>query len=105
VLSLIIIGVLFPLWPYELKYGLWQISVVLLVVIVSVILLRIILYVVLASLGISFWLLPNLMGDYGVLDSLKPLYSIERWERNAYSIALRVGSFVLFAYYCHSIYT
>lgn len=105
VLSLIIAGVMFPLWPFELKYALWRLSVVLLVVIVSIILLRLVLYVILASLGISFWLFPNLMGDYGILDSLKPLYSVERWEKNTYSIVLRVASFAIFAYYCHSIYT
>lgn len=104
VLLLIVVGVLFPLWPYELKYSLWVLSVALLVVIVSVILLRLVLYTVLASFGISFWLFPNLFGDYGILDSLRPLYSVSKWENDVFSIILRVLSFVIFVYYCHSIY-
>ena len=76
---MIIAGVLFPLWPYELKYGLWLLSVALLVVIISLILVRIILYAALASFGISFWLFPNMFGDYGLVDSFKPLYTIARW--------------------------
>jgi len=67
---------MFPLWPFALKYALWLVSVYLLVFIVGLILARLVLYIVLASLGISFWVFPNLFGDYGLLDSLKPLYSV-----------------------------
>ena len=79
VLFAILAGVLFPLWPYSLKYSLWILSVALLVVLVSVILLRLVLYVIMASFGVSFWLLPNLFGDYGLMDSLRPVYSLTRW--------------------------
>lgn len=76
VLIMILAGVLFPLWPYSLKYALWIVSMVILVFLVSIILIRLVLYVFLASFGISFWLFPNLFGDYGVLESLRPICSI-----------------------------
>lgn len=104
VLMLIAAGVLFPLWPYELKYSLWLLSVFFLVTIVSIILLRLVLYTVLATFGISFWLFPNLFGDYGIIDSLKPLFSVTKWENDVFSIVLRVASLAIFVYYCHSIY-
>lgn len=81
-----------------------MVSVTLLVILVSIIILRLVLYTILASFGVSFWLLPNLFGDYGILDSLRPLYSVEKWENDIFSIILRVLSFGLFIYYCHSIY-
>lgn len=46
----------------------------------------------------------ELIRDYGILDSLRPLYSVEKWENDIFSIILRVLSFGLFIYYCHSIY-
>lgn len=105
VFSIIIAGVLFPLWPYSLKYAIWVLSMVLLVTLVSIVIARLILYVVLASFGISFWLFPNLFGDYGVLDSLRPIFSVERWETNTFSVVLRILCFGIFLYYCHSIYS
>ena len=67
---------MFPLWPYELKYGAWLVSFSLLVFLLSVIILRLIIYVIFAIFGLSFWVFPNLFGDKGPIDSFKPLYSI-----------------------------
>lgn len=74
------------------------------ILIVGIIILRLILYVFAASFGVSFWVLPNLFGDYGVLDSLRPIYSVERWENDVVTVILRVLAFGTFLYYCHSIY-
>ena len=76
---LIIAGVLFPLWPYSVKYAVWIVCLYFMIAIVAIIFIRLILYIVAASFGVSFWLLPNLFGDYGVMDSLRPFYSVERW--------------------------
>ena len=76
VILLILAGVLFPLWPYQLKYGVWIVCLYFMIAIVAIIITRLILYIFAASFGVSFWLLPNLFGDYGVLDSLKPFYSV-----------------------------
>ena len=74
------------------------------ILIVAIIFLRLVLYILAASFGVSFWLLPNLFGDYGVMDSLRPFYSVERWENDVVSIILRVLAFLTFLYYCNSIY-
>lgn len=104
VVLLILAVVLFPLWPYELKYGVWLVCLYFMILIVGIIILRLILYVFAASFGVSFWVLPNLFGDYGVLDSLRPIYSVERWENDVVTVILRVLAFGTFLYYCHSIY-
>ena len=75
-LFVIFAGVMFPLWPYELKYAVWIISLTILTTLVGILVLRLVLYVIFASFGVSFWMFPNLMGDYGVLDSFKPFYSV-----------------------------
>lgn len=79
IVLLIIAGVLFPLWPYSLKYGVWLVCLYLMILIVGILILRIVLYILAASFGVSFWLLPNMLGDYGFVDSLRPFYSVERW--------------------------
>ena len=76
---LILAGVLFPLWPYELKYAVWLISLYLLIVLVGIIILRLIIYILAASFGVSFWIFPNLFGDYGFVESFLPVYSVQRW--------------------------
>lgn len=47
-----------------------------LVILITIVIIRLVLYVFLASFGISFWLFPNLFGDYGVLESLMPVFSV-----------------------------
>jgi translocation protein SEC62 len=74
-LGIIIAVILFPLWPYQVKYWLWIVTLTVFVSLVVLLLLRVSLYVVLSTLGISFWIFPNLMGNYGLVDSFKPLYS------------------------------
>ena len=101
---LVICGVLFPIWPYELKYAAWLVSFYILIFLLSVILGRLVLYVILAQFGISFWLFPNLLGDKGVIDSFKPLISIEKWENDSMSIIGRLIAFSIFMYYAVSIY-
>lgn len=102
--AIIFAGVMFPLWPYELKYGLWLLSVFLLVTLIGLILLRLILYVVFASFGVSFWIFPNLFGDYGIVESFKPFYSVQKWDNDFVAIILRVAAFAIFVYYSVSIY-
>jgi hypothetical protein len=74
-LGIIIVCMLFPLWPYQAKYWLFLVSLTVFVALVILLLLRIVIYILLSTFGISFWLFPNLMGNYGVIDSFRPLYS------------------------------
>ena len=67
ILTAVIAGVLFPLWPYMLKYVLFLICLYLVIAIVSVIILRIVLYLFGAIFGVSFWILPNFFADCSIL--------------------------------------
>lgn len=72
--------ILFPLWPFWMRKGVWYLSTGLLCLVglfFVIAIIRLIIY--LFSLGMSqqFWLFPNLFADCGVLESFKPLYE---WE-------------------------
>ena len=77
------IGVcLFPLWPAEVRTGVYYLSMVLaslLGVLLSLAVFKYILFagVWLLTLGkIKFWLLPNLTEDVGFFESFVPLYTL-----------------------------
>ncbi|KAK6463184.1 putative translocation protein [Scheffersomyces coipomensis] len=73
--------ILFPLWPYFMKRGVWYLSMAALGLIglfFVVAIVRLILYVIsLVALPKPFWLFPNLFEDCGVIESFQPLYG---WE-------------------------
>lgn len=71
--------VLFPVWPYELKYAVWLLSLYLLIFLVGLLALRLLIFVLCSSLGVSMWIFPNLLGEYGIIESFKPIYYVERW--------------------------
>jgi Translocation protein Sec62 len=52
---------LFPMWPFELKYTMWLISLYSAIVIVSVMAIRLLVYLVGAVFGGSLWIFPRLM--------------------------------------------
>ena len=56
----VIAVVLFPLWPYELKYFLFKVSLYLLLSILGLSAVRLAIYGVGAVFGMSVWLFPNL---------------------------------------------
>ena len=63
----VIAVVLFPLWPYMLKYTVFMISLVLVTAILSIIVLRLIAYLFGAMFGVSFWILPNFFADCTIM--------------------------------------
>ncbi|KXS15544.1 translocation protein [Gonapodya prolifera JEL478] len=76
-------GVMFPLWPVQLRIGVWYISVGLLIllgVFFGMVIVRAILwlvtYIVFARQGL--WLFPNLFEDVSVVDSFKPVWG---WDQ------------------------
>ena len=66
--------VLFPVWPYALKYAIWLISLYLLIFLVGLIVLRLVVYLICVVLGFNVWIFPNMLGDYGFIDSFKPFF-------------------------------
>ncbi len=94
--------VLFPVWPYELKYGIWLVSFILLIVLVSLIVLRLLIYVFCVIFGFNVWIFPNLLGEQGFVQSFKPFVYYQKWQTNLYNTLIRV--FVvssLIAYGCY----
>jgi translocation protein SEC62 len=71
---LLVLGVvLFPIWPFSVKYGLWLVSLCLLVFLVGIIVIRLILFLILAIFNVHFWIFPNLFYATGIFDSFIPV--------------------------------
>ncbi|ODV87736.1 hypothetical protein CANARDRAFT_25961 [[Candida] arabinofermentans NRRL YB-2248] len=73
--------ILFPLWPFWMRKGVWYLSTGMLGLIglfFVVAIIRLIIYLfTLMFLTRRFWLFPNLFEDCGFFDSFKPTYA---WE-------------------------
>ncbi|KAG0682008.1 Translocation protein S62 [Pichia californica] len=73
--------ILFPLWPFWMRKGVWYLSTSLLVFVglffVTAIIRLIIYLITLATMKNQLWLFPNLFEDCGVLESFQPFYA---WE-------------------------
>ena len=104
IIAAILFLVLFPIWPYELKYVIWLISLYLLIFFTALIVVRLVIYLLLSVFGSSFWIFPNLLSDSSFIDSFKPLYSTETWEKSSFNFVLRVIMFTGFIYYGYDIY-
>lgn len=74
IIAAVLCFVLFPVWPFEIKYAIWLISLILLIVLVGLIVVRLVIYLICVIFGYDVWIFPNLMGDRGILDSFKPFY-------------------------------
>lgn len=78
------IGVcLFPLWPAEVRTGVYYLSLVLASLLGVLLSLAVVKYIIFAGVWlltmgkIKFWLLPNLTEDVGFFDSFAPLYTLD----------------------------
>lgn len=65
--------VLFPIWPFELKYGIWLVSLVLLVALVGIIVVRLVVYLLIVVFDYHVWILPNFLNSSGFWDSFVPV--------------------------------
>ncbi|KAG7267207.1 hypothetical protein CRUP_003206 [Coryphaenoides rupestris] len=79
----VIAATLFPLWPAEMRVGVYYLSVAAGCFVASILLLavaRCILFLIIWVVTGGrhhFWLLPNLTADVGFIDSFRPLYTHE----------------------------
>ncbi|XP_077581118.1 translocation protein SEC62 [Stigmatopora nigra] len=77
----VIAATLFPLWPSEMRVGVYYLSVAAGVFVATILLLAVarcilFLFIWLATAGRHhFWFLPNLTADVGFLDSFRPIYT------------------------------
>lgn len=105
ILLAILCLVLFPVWPYELKYAIWLLSLYFLIFLVGVLTVRLLVYSVGTLFGVSIWLFPNLLQDNGFISSFKPFISYERWERSKLTLVLRLVILGVFVYYSYVLYS
>ena len=79
---------MFPAWPAWAKIGVWYLVFWLSTAMLVILVVRMVLYVCLWTVGIDFWLFPNILDEYaGVVDSFKPLYSVDR-RRDGYAMVV-----------------
>lgn len=101
----VIVLVLFPLWPYEVKYYLWKLSLWLLIAICILIAVRLAVYLFMAIFGVSFWIFPRFFDNCSTIESFQPVISVSRWQgSNIYGVLTRVLILLLFVYYGFHIY-
>jgi len=102
----VIMACLFPVWPIEVKIGIWWVSYILLIALVVLIIVRYIVYCLFFIFGISFWIFPNLFDDSkGVIDSFLPIYSVNKRQDSIISILIRISIASIVGYtawYVHS---
>lgn len=90
-LALIMTVIMFPLWPVQLRIGVWYLSMGMLGLIglfFAMALVRLILFcVTVFAVPPGLWLYPNLFEDVGFFDSFRPVWG---WQEVSFS-ALAVG--------------
>ena len=90
VISLVLAGVLFPIWPYSVKYGIWLVSLVLLVILVGIIIVRLVVYLLISIFNYHVWIFPNLFYSTGILDSFIPVIQITKGDSSWFNLFLRL---------------
>lgn len=92
--------VLFPIWPFELKYGIWLVSLVLLVAMVGLLVVRLVVYLLAVIFDYHVWVFPNFLNSSGFWDSFLPIIEITRGDKSWLNVFIRlfaISSFLLLA--------
>lgn len=102
ILGIIFTILLYPIWPFYLKFAVFKVSLYLLVFLVGLLVVRLIVYIISRLLGCSFWILPNILDDTrGLVGYFVPLYSYYKYSDGWVEIVLRIVGFfgVIFIIY------
>jgi len=95
-IGLVLLLCMFPAWPAWAKIAVWYVVFWLSTAMVGILVVRAVLYVCLWTVGIDFWLFPNILDEYaGIIDSFKPLYSLERRKDGYAMTAIRLVAMVV----------
>jgi len=79
IIGAVLIGCLFPVWPFWAKIGGWYCTVIFLTFYFAVQVIRLVLFIVCWVVGSDFWILPNLNDEsLGILDSFRPAYTFSK---------------------------
>ena len=100
IIAAVLAIVLFPIWPYQLKYGIWLISLFLLIIIVGIIFIRLAVYLLVVGFNYHVWIFPNFLNSTGFWDSFIPVLEIVKGDKSWFNVFLRlfaVSGFLLLA--------
>ena len=87
--SIVVIVILYPMWPYPIKLGIFYVAFGLLCFLVALNILWLILWLVFFVFGMDFWLIPRLYDDSaGVFGSFLPIHSFECWKQDGLGMML-----------------
>lgn len=104
VLMVIFSVFLYPIWPFELKYAIFKVTLYVSIVLLSLMIGRIVLFLLVRLTGTSFWVFPNLDDEnLGVWESFKPLYSCKRQSDGRLQITLRLLGLIGLASLIHGV--
>ena len=95
-IGVVLLMCMFPAWPAWAKIAVWYVVFWLSTAMIVILVVRMILYVCIWTVGVDFWLFPNILDEYaGIIDSFKPLYSVDR-RRDGYAmVVIRLVSMVV----------
>jgi translocation protein SEC62 len=95
-IGMVLLLCMFPAWPAWAKIAVWYVVFWLSTAMIVILVVRMILYVCVWTVGIDFWLFPNILDEYaGIIDSFKPLFSYES-RRDGYAmLVIRLVSMVV----------
>jgi translocation protein SEC62 len=99
----IIAIILFPLWPYSVKLGIFNCLFYFTASFLGMTVARLLIWIALFSFGIDFWIFPNLFDDdAGLIESFVPVLLINRRDDSWLVFALRLVMIASFAGYCYT---
>ena len=93
---------MFPIWPNFMKVGVWYLSVTFLILLFIIVVIRTISFAVMWSCGYTFWILPNLFAEVGILESFQPTWWFDKSSPAAWY--WRVIAFIIFAIFGYWVY-
>ena len=96
VITGVLVLVLFPIWPFTVKYILWLISLVLLVILVGIIIVRLIVFLLSSVFNYNVWIFPNLFFANGLLDSFIPVIEISKGDKSWLDLFIRLFAISFF---------
>lgn len=81
---------MFPIWPYEVKYAIWLISLILLIILVGIIVIRLVVYLIIVIFNYHIWIFPNFLNSTGFWDSFIPVLEISKGDKSWFNVFVRL---------------
>ena len=101
----IIAIILFPLWPYSVKLGIFNVLFYFSASMIALVIIRLIVFLSLFVFGVDFWIFPNMFDDdLGIIESFIPILLVARRQDGWAMFAFRIFLVLMLALYAYGIY-